>query len=129
MACAMRDLPMPGSPDISTTEPSPALGLVPAAHQQFDFLLPADQRHGGRAQGLEAALGGARAQHLPCRQVLSKALESDGSKIAIFEEAAGQPVGARCDHHGARFGQRLEARGQIWSSHRRPPAPEPHPRQ
>src|ERR1700681_3571822 len=102
MVCAMRDLPMPGSPDISTTEPSPPLAWW-------------HQRHGGRAQGLEAALDGARSQHLPRRHVLSKALESDGSKIAIFEEAASQPAGARCDHHGARFGQRLEARGQIWS--------------
>ena len=52
-----RDLPMPGSPEISTTRPSPLFACSPAAQQQFEFFLPPDERQSGRCvQRLEAAL-------------------------------------------------------------------------
>jgi CheY-like chemotaxis protein len=58
---------MPGSPEISTTWPSP-LGACPAAQQQIDLLVTSDQRGQRRAaQRLEAALDGTWAQHLPSR--------------------------------------------------------------
>ena len=90
-----------------------ALRLLPAAQEQVDLLVAADERRGGRAQRLEPALGGARAQHLPRRHILGEALERDGAEIAILEQAADQPPCARCNHHGARLGQRLEASGKV----------------
>ena len=54
-AAVNRDLPMPGSPDISTTRPSPVFACVPAAKQQIDFLVTPDERCRARAQRLETA--------------------------------------------------------------------------
>jgi hypothetical protein len=71
-------------------------------------------------QRLEPALGGARAQHLPRRHVFSETLESDRAEIAILKQSPRQPPCARCNYHGARLGQRLEASGKVWrlSDHR-----------
>src|SRR5215475_5215527 len=62
---------------------------------------------------LEAAHGGVGTQHLPRWHVLGKALKGDRAKIAILEEAARHPPGARFNHYGARLGQRLEAGSKI----------------
>jgi hypothetical protein len=64
-------------------------------------------------QCLEPALSGARAQHLPYGNIVAEALEGDSAESAILEQPAGQPPCARCNHHSARFSQRLEASGKI----------------
>jgi hypothetical protein len=38
---------------------------------------------------------------------------SRGAEIAIFEQPASQLPCARCNHHGARFSQCLEARSKV----------------
>ena len=51
------------------------LGPLPAVEQESDLLLAADQRReGAGAQGLEAALGPARAEHPPGPDRLGKPL-------------------------------------------------------
>jgi hypothetical protein len=57
----MRDLPMPGSPTIRTTGTVAGLRPFPAARQQCDLFLTADQRRAGGAQGLEPTGDQARA--------------------------------------------------------------------
>ena len=58
-ARSRRDLPIPGSPPISTIRPRPAFCLLPAAQQQFEFFVAADQRRQlRRTQRQEAACGG-----------------------------------------------------------------------
>src|ERR1700731_828337 len=71
------------------------LGAGPAAQQQVDFLVAADERGQRRsAQRLEPALYGARTQSLPSRDRRGDALHLDGAEIAILEEIANQPAGA-----------------------------------
>ena len=64
-AAVSRDLPMPGSPEISTTRPSPLFVCCQRRIKQLDFLVATDERRPARAQGLEAADRAALAQHPP----------------------------------------------------------------
>jgi hypothetical protein len=51
-----RDLPIPGSPDSSTTWPSAALRLRPAPQQQFEFFLsPYKLGQAGCVESVKAA--------------------------------------------------------------------------
>ena len=64
-------------------------------------------------QRLEAALGGAAAQHPRGHHRRAQALELDGAQIHVLEQPAGQPPRARRDHHRARLGQRLQPRREV----------------
>ena len=109
----MRDLPMPGSPDSNTTLAFAALRLLPAAQQQLDFLVAADQRRRNDVQRLEPALRRADAQHLPGLDVRGEALEGDRAEIAILEQAADQLFRAGRDHYRARLRQRLQPSREV----------------
>ena len=75
------------------------LGARPAAQQQVDLLVAADQRGQRRsAQCLEPARDDARTQHLPGRHRPGDALELDGAEIAALEQVADQPPRGRGDH-------------------------------
>jgi hypothetical protein len=90
------------------------LGLLPAAPQQRQLLVAADQR--GRvmpAQRLEAALGAAAAHHPRRHHRRVQALQLDRTKVRVLEETAGQPPCARRDHHGIGLGQRLQPRREV----------------
>ncbi len=94
--------------------PLAALGLRPSAHKQLDLLLAPDERwESGRVQCLEAALDGARVQHLPRPDRLGKAFELDSPEVAVLEEIADQPARPRPNHDGVRLGQRLQPGGQV----------------
>jgi hypothetical protein len=71
------------------------LGSLPAAQQQLDLLVWADQRRGKCAQRLEPAPDCAQAEHLKSRYILREALERGGAKIAILEKPSGQ---SSCTH-------------------------------
>ena len=113
-AAVSRDLPMPGSPESSTTWPSPVLGPRPAPQQQLDLLLAADQR-GQRRSRATLRIGSRRrsAQHLPSRHRLGEALHLDGAEIAVLEEIADQPPRARGDDDRVRLGQGLQPGGEV----------------
>ena len=82
----MRDLPMPGSPESSTTRPSPSLGLIPTAQQQLHLLLPANERgQRARAPRLEPADAGRLAAHLPRLHRLRQSLQLVGTERAAVE--------------------------------------------
>jgi hypothetical protein len=83
------------------------LYLLPAAQEQIDLLAASNERRRARAQRLEPALGGARAQRLPCLDGLGEAFERDRPEFAVVEQAAGQPACARRNYHHAGFSQRL----------------------
>src|SRR5215831_20943669 len=90
-----------------------SLGLLPTAHEEVHLLVPANERRGGCAQRLEPALGSAGAQYLPRGDALREPLKSNGPEVAVLEQAACQPPCTRCNHDGARFGQRLEPSGKV----------------
>jgi hypothetical protein len=50
---------------------------------------------------------------LPCPHILGEAFQGDGLKVAVFEQATGQPLCARRDDDSSWLGQRLEASSQI----------------
>ena len=90
------------------------LGLLPAALQQRQLLVAADERgQVSPVQCLEPALGDAPAQYPRGHHRRAQALELDGAQVHVLEETAGQPPRARRDHHRARFGQRLQPRREV----------------
>ena len=102
---------MPGSPEIEhDLHPSPAFACVPAAHQQLDLLVAADQRCGRRAQRLEAALHRACAQRRPSPHRSGDALEVLGSEVLKVEQIAQEFARALSDDDGVRLGNPLQAR-------------------
>src|SRR5215831_18756915 len=60
-----------------------SLRLLPAAQEQIDLLAAPNERRRTRAQRLEPALGGARAQRLPRRDGLGAPFERDRPEIAV----------------------------------------------
>ena len=89
----MRDLPMPGSPETSTTWPSPVLAR-PAAEQQIDFLVAADQWGQRRsAQCLEPALDDTLPQHLPAADWVRAAGGFERAELAAVEQVADETPG------------------------------------
>ena len=111
----MRDLPMPGSPESSTTRPSPSLGLIPTAQQQLDLLLPANERgQRARAPRLEPADAGRLAAHLPRLHRLRQSLHLDGTERAAVEHPPHQPPRAGRDHDLAGRCRGLQLRRQVW---------------
>src|SRR6516225_12161073 len=84
------------------------LGARPAAQEQIDFLVAAEQLAQRRsAQRLEPALDGARTHHLPSRHRRSDALYLDRAEIAVLEEITDQPARPRSDNDSTRLGQGL----------------------
>jgi hypothetical protein len=63
-----------------------ALRLLPAAQEQIDLLAAPDERRRAGAQRLEPALGGARAQRLPCRDGLGEAFVAETGSLARTRE-------------------------------------------
>src|SRR5271154_278761 len=94
------DLPMPASPEMSTTWPSPVLA-------------PDQRGQVGHVQGFKAAFDGTRPQRGPGPRRPGDALEILRSEIPEFEEIAEQLSRAVGDHDHVRLGQRLQARRQV----------------
>ena len=102
-----RDLPIPGSPQSSTTWPSPPLALA----QRF---FPSDQgRQAGRMQSLEAAFHGSWPQHRPGAYWPSDPFEFVCPEVCKFEEIAEKLSRTFCDHDRVRLGESLQARSEI----------------
>jgi hypothetical protein len=88
-------------------------GLPPAPLQHRQLLVAADERRGGRAQRLKAALRAALAQYPPSDDRCRQALDLDRPEILVVEQPAGQPPGARPDHHSSRRGKRQQPRREV----------------
>ena len=112
-ACARRDFADAGLAGNQHDRALAALRLLPAAHQQRQLLVAADERCRGRAQRLEAALGTALAQYPRGCDRRRQASDLEGAEILVVEEPAGQMPRARRDHHGSRLGQRLQPRREV----------------
>ena len=109
-----RDLPIPGSPESSTTWPSPSL----ACRQRRSSSASSSSRptsgvSAGGLTRLEAAFGPALARDPPRRQRLGEALEALRAEVVELEQAAEQATRGRADHHRSRLGQRLQARREV----------------
>jgi hypothetical protein len=90
------------------------LGAGPAAQQELDLLVPANERGQRRsAQCLEPAGDAARPQYLPGLHRCDDALHPDGTEIAALEQIADQPAGAGGDDHRVRLGQGLQPGGEV----------------
>ena len=109
----MRDLPMPGSPDISTTQPSPPFACCQRRISSSISSSRPTKGRGGGAQRLEAAVDSARAQHAPDLHRIAKPLDGHRSEIAVIEQPTKKAAGAALDDDGIRLGERLKPRRQI----------------
>ena len=90
------------------------LGARPAAQQQVDLLVAADQRGQRRsAQCLEPARHDTLTQHLPTAHRLGVAVRVDCAEIAAVEQIADQTPGGRVDRHRVRLRRYLQPRGQV----------------
>ena len=88
-----------------------AFRLLPAALQQIELLVAADQRCGPRTQGLEAADDPALADHAPGRLWLGETSERLGPEILDLEQRADLSPGAVGNDQGAWSSQRLQTGG------------------
>src|SRR5215468_4358371 len=106
-AATRRDLPIPGSPEIST--------ICPLAFQQeVEIVLAADEiGQTCRADRLEAALGIGYALDRPCRDRLGNTLELVRAEVAQTEQITEQPAGGRRDDDRPGLGQSLKAGRKV----------------
>ena len=119
----MRDLPMPGSPEINTTCPSPAFACSQRRISSSISSSRPTSGVSGRWQRLEPALGGARAEHLPGLHGSAKPLRAT---VPRSRYSNSPPISLRVcsrDHHRVRLGQAPGAGRRDSASHRPPPAP------
>src|SRR6516164_7263292 len=70
--------------------PVGTLGLLPPTSEKIDLLVTAHQGCCSPPHRFEAALDGTRLQHLPRWQIFGEALDGDGPKIAVLEQASYQ---------------------------------------
>ena len=104
---------MPGSPEMSTTQPSPSLA---SSHRRSNSSISSSRPTSGvvvarSASKRPSAAPSPSACH--AAHVLSETFERNDAEIAIFEQSAGQATRALRDHHRARRGDGLEPGGQI----------------
>ena len=110
----MRDLPMPGSPEISTTWPSPALARAQRRNSRSISSsrptsgVSADPRNASNR--LSTTLGRSTCQ---AGTGCGDALHLDGAEIAVLEEIADQPTRACGDDDRVRLGQGLQPGGEV----------------
>ena len=84
-----RDLPIPASPESSTTWPSLLFASRPAPQQQIEFFFPPNEvRQSGRVHCLEAAFRRTRPQHRPGPRGSGDALEVLCSEVLKLEQIA-----------------------------------------
>ena len=109
-----RDLPMPGSPEMSTTRPSPALAR---AHRRNSSSISSSRPTSGvnadprnASNRLSTTLGRNTCQ---ARTGAADALHLDRTEIAILEQIADQPAGARGDDYRVRLRQGLQPGGEV----------------
>ena len=110
----MRDLPSPGSPETSTTWPSPALARAQRRNSRSISSsrptsgVSADPRNASNR--LATTLG-----RSTCQAGTGPAMpfELDGAEIAVLEEIADQPARARGDDDRVRLGQGLQPGGEV----------------
>jgi hypothetical protein len=108
-----RDLPIPGSPASSHLALAVAR-LPPAAQQQRDLLLPADERREPLAvQRLEPAFGRTLAFDSPGGKRLGEAFETKRTEIGQLEQAADEPARRLTDDHAAWRCERLQPRREV----------------
>ena len=89
--------------------------VAPAIHQQRDFMLaPDERRHALRPRRLEAADVLNLAQDRPGGNRHVEAFQRLRAKRLQLERAAEQPPCGVRNHNGARLGERLQSRRQIW---------------
>ena len=90
------------------------LDLLPAAQQQGDLLVTADQRRQARRLArLEAPFGLTLAFDPPGGQRFREALEPPWAEVVELEHAAEQPARRLADHHAAGRRERLQSRREI----------------
>ena len=85
------------------------LGTLPAAQQQVDLFVAADERAQRRSvQSREPALHRAFLKHLPTPYRFAIGAH-DRIELAAFEQITEQVPGRALDHHGVRFCRNLKA--------------------
>ncbi len=105
---------MPGSPEMRTTWPSPALARSQRRNSRsISSSRPTSGLSADPRKRLEPALHRAGTQHLPSRHRRGDALHLDGAEIAVLEEIADQPARACGDDDRVRLGQGLQTGGEV----------------
>ena len=133
--CTRRDLPIPASPMISATWPSPSSALLPTIHQRAQFVLAPDE-WSQSARGRRRFQPPAHSAGLDYPVQLDRplnALERRRPALLDHEQPRDQPMGILGYHHRAGSGGFLHARGDIGRVAeyvgvlaRRPRPPPPH---
>ncbi len=105
---------MPASPEIEHDSAFACLRLVPAPHQERQFLLPADQScDAPPMQRFKTVFGRAFSDDLPDGDRFGKAGERDRPALFALKEFPDQPPSPRRDERRARCGARDETGRKI----------------
>ena len=110
-----RDLPMPGSPESSTTWPSPLLACCQRrSSSSISSSRPTSGvravEHASASKRLSTALSPSTCH---ARTGSAKPLASIAPRSSVLEQVAEEPARTRRDHHRVRLGNRLQARRQV----------------
>ena len=121
-----RDLPMPGSPESSTTRPSPPLARCQRRSSSSISSLAADERRQRLARAAPRS-GFRRRSRRSTRQAgtgSANPFSFDRAEVAQLEQPADQPLRARRDHDRVRLRHRLQAGREVrgFADDRRAPA-------
>src|SRR5215471_11553613 len=110
----MRDLPMPGSPEISTTWPSPALARAQRrSRRSISSSRPTSGVSADPCNASNRPGDSARAQYLPRRCRPGDAFNLERAEIAVLKQIANEPSRTRGDDDCVRFGQGLQPGGEV----------------
>src|SRR5919198_1451061 len=113
-AAARRDLPIPGSPEISTTCPSPFQARRLAFQQEIDLVLAADEiGQTSHVDRLEAALGIGYALDRPRCDRLGNTLDLVPAEVTQMKQIAEQPTRGAGDDDRPGLGQGQKAGCEV----------------
>ncbi len=119
-----RDLPIPASPETSTTCPSPALARSQRRSRgRISSSRPTSGSEPCRMQRLEPIVDRTQPNHFPRAYRRRKALDLDSTEITTLEQARQTGVASYRRSAAFRAGHCLEPGGQIWAFHPQPHAP------
>ena len=111
-----RDLPMPASPEINTTCPSPVACAFPATPQKPRFIVTSNKRRKTVYHRRSQTISHTAQPHDSVQlDRFGDSLKLMSAALLYHEQTRNQPINGRSDNHRIRIGRRLHSRSDVGS--------------